>query len=162
MNQTEIREKLYEYITNFIIVPHPAFNNWPPCPYAKKALMDNKVEILFTTFKDVVDTLHDGFELINSNEKEVVAIAFDREEYHESLHQIVVDFNKEYMLKDCVLLGGPDQYTVNGVDMTFKPCCIIWLQKLSDLREASDKLFEKGYYNHWSSADLKNIRDWRK
>jgi len=49
-----------DIISNWILetlsVKHPAFNNMPPCPYAKKALLDGNVKVLeVTDFEEQFD-----------------------------------------------------------------------------------------------------------
>ena len=35
-----------DWIKTFVTKPNPVFGNLPPCPYAQKAIIDNKVEFL--------------------------------------------------------------------------------------------------------------------
>ena len=37
--------QLENWILDFLSKPNPAFDNLPPCPYAKKAWVDGNVEI---------------------------------------------------------------------------------------------------------------------
>ena len=35
-----------KWINEFVTKPNPVFGNLPPCPFAQKAIIDNKVEFL--------------------------------------------------------------------------------------------------------------------
>ena len=37
-------QKIQNWINNFVTQPNPVFGNLPPCPFARKAIVDNKVE----------------------------------------------------------------------------------------------------------------------
>ena len=43
-------EEVIKWVKEFVEVPHPVFADMPPCPYAKQARLDGKVE-----FKEVTD-----------------------------------------------------------------------------------------------------------
>jgi hypothetical protein len=47
MDQDRIREKLREWLVDFVEKPNPLLNNWPPCPYARQARLANKIHIVF-------------------------------------------------------------------------------------------------------------------
>ena len=36
-------DSVKDWITNFLSKQSPAFNDLPPCPFAKQALIDNKI-----------------------------------------------------------------------------------------------------------------------
>ena len=43
-------EEVIKWVKEFVEVPHPVFADMPPCPYAKQARLDGKVE-----FQEVTD-----------------------------------------------------------------------------------------------------------
>jgi hypothetical protein len=50
---------------------------------------------------------------------------------------------------------------VNGVRMNFGYCGLLVLQKLDKINTASDQLRVKGYYDHWNTAALDQVVNWR-
>jgi hypothetical protein len=50
---------------------------------------------------------------------------------------------------------------VNGIKMNFGLCGLLVIQKLSKLNNASDKLREQGYYDHWDQKALNEVVTWR-
>jgi len=50
---------------------------------------------------------------------------------------------------------------VNGVCMNFGECGLMILSRLDMLNNASDKIREKGYYEHWSQEELDSVVSWR-
>ena len=43
MTQQTPTQKIQNWINNFVTQPNPVFGNLPPCPFARKAVVDNKV-----------------------------------------------------------------------------------------------------------------------
>ena len=57
-----------DWIQNFLSKPSKTFNNLPPCPYAKKAWLDNKVDIAIRNPEHgYVRELHKHVKNINFN-----------------------------------------------------------------------------------------------
>ena len=51
---TSMDEQIRSWITSFLSKPNPLLNNFPPCPFAKKALLDERVQIKkFTEWDDL-------------------------------------------------------------------------------------------------------------
>ena len=44
-NQTPT-QTIQKWISEFVTKPNPVFGNLPPCPFAQKAIIENKVEFL--------------------------------------------------------------------------------------------------------------------
>jgi hypothetical protein len=71
MNLEEVREHVRQWVENTLSVPSPIFNNLPPCPYSREALLRNKVDIrcgngadLLNSLTEMARTWDDRFELI--------------------------------------------------------------------------------------------------
>ena len=45
MNLDEAKAQVQRWVDDKLSVPSPAFQNLPPCPYSKPALLKNKVDI---------------------------------------------------------------------------------------------------------------------
>jgi hypothetical protein len=47
--KTSPREDVIRWVKEFVEVPHPVFADYPPCPYAKQARLDGKVDFVELT-----------------------------------------------------------------------------------------------------------------
>lgn len=162
MNQTEIVEQLRKWMTEFVEVPNSKLGNWPPCPYARQARVNNKMSIKFATPIEFTDVIRESMESLES--KEVVIICFDHNTIDpESLQKFVTETNDMLMPINYVILEDhPDipEY-INGVNMNFGKCGLMIMSKLDMLNKASDQIRGKGYYDVWSKEDLDNVVTWR-
>lgn len=162
MNQLEIVEKLTKWMTEFVEMPNNKLGNWPPCPYARQARVNNKIAIKFSTVDEFTDVVRESFETLE--DKEVVVICFDhRTVQPDFLKNLVIDMNNVLMPMNYVILEDhPDSLEyVNGVNMNFGECGLLVLQKLDKLNKASEQLKEKGYYESWSQTELDEVVTWR-
>lgn len=162
MNQLEIVDKLNKWMTEFVEMPNNKLGNWPPCPYARQARVNNKIAIKFSTVDEFTDVVRESFETLE--DKEVVVICFDHRTIDpDYLKGLVSGMNKTLMPINYVILEDhPDspEY-VNGVNMNFGECGLLVLQKLDKLNKASEQLKEKGYYESWSQTELDEVVTWR-
>lgn len=162
MNQIEIVEKLTKWMTEFVEMPNDKLGNWPPCPYARQARVNNKISIKFSTVDEFTDVVRESFDTLE--DKEVVVICFDHRTVNpDFLKNLVEDMNHVLMPMNYVILEDhPDALEyVNGVKMNFGECGLLVLQKLDKLNKASEQLKEKGYYESWSQEELDEVVTWR-
>jgi hypothetical protein len=158
MDQTRIREKLNQWLIEFVEKSNPLLNNWPPCPYARQARLSNKINVVFDSPLNVANHCPslDTFD--------VVVLCFDHTEY--SASQIALftrHINSILMCQDYVVLEDHPaaEEIVSGVQMNFGECGLMVLQRLSKLNAAVDSLNEKGYYHTWSKESYEDVVQWR-
>jgi len=138
----------------------PYFNNLPPCPYAKKAWMDNRVAIVFKYGGSQAITaclagFNDAFDLV------IVVDQFykkDAEKFHVEL-EAWNDAIAEGIFadKDLWLMGfHPDDDAVDFVDdgTEFEPhintpYAMVFIQRLSKVQESAYFLRDLGYYDKY-------------
>ena len=151
-----MQKEIQKWIEKFVSKPNKLLNGFPPCPYARTALI-KYVET------DHVNMLFDIM-LEWNDDVEVVVLHTPTENYTpEGLRFIVNKFNQIAMKEDIVALEDhPDDIeNVNGVKMNFGKCIIILVQRLSKINKASHVLKEKGYYDVWSKENLDDVVNWR-
>jgi len=151
-----MQKEIQKWIEKFVSKPNKLLNGFPPCPYARTALI-KYVET------DHVNMLFDIM-LEWNDDVEVVVLHTPTENYTpEGLRFIVNKFNQIAMKEDIIALEDhPDDVeNVNGVKMNFGKCIIILVQRLSKINEASHVLKEKGYYDVWSKENLDDVVNWR-
>ena len=162
MDQELIKEQLNEWMINFVEKPNPQLGNWAPCPYARKARIENKIEILFADAADLEIQVELALPLLAT--KEAFAMCFDHNKISpQELEERMQKLNAALMPRDYVVLEDhPDnQEYIAGVRMNFSKCGILLVQSLTQLNEAAAKLKDKGYYDVWSHKNLEYVVNWR-
>lgn len=140
-------------------VPNPYFAGLPACPYAKAAWQNNRVHILFKRGSDEflanhLENFDDSFDLViiaNQDEDK------SSDDYHDYLDQLNVAISENiFGQRDLWVMGfHPDDGQNELVDDgTFEPLTdtrysMIFVQRLSKIQEAADKLKELGYYDQY-------------
>ena len=161
MNKEEaIRKEIRQWSSVALEEANPNFSNMPPCPYAKSAWAEKKVGIGFKDspgFQDlttIISTFDDRFDVVI-----VVDLVFkEAEEFHyylEGLNGAIAE--GIFIEKDIWLMGvHPDDVehgstyagdAVEFIEKTGDPYAMIFVQRLSKLHEASQKLKDTGYYD---------------
>jgi hypothetical protein len=163
MIHEDIVSKLTKWMTDFVEVPNKLLGNWPPCPYARQARVNNKIEIVYSPHDIISATVEQHLDKLE--DKDVVIVYFDHKMIQpDALTELVKVYNQSFLLpRNYVALEDhPDSVEyINGVQMNFGECGLLIVSKLDKLNEASDKIREKGYYNHWSPKDLDSVVTWR-
>ena len=163
MNHTDIVEKLINWMKDFVEVPNSLLGNWPPCPFARQARINNKIEIVYSGHDIIPATVEQN--LSKLEDKDVIIVYFDHNMIRpDALADLVKSYNEGFLMpRNYVALEDhPDSAEyVNGVKMNFGECGLLIVSKLDKLNEASDNLREKGYYKHWSTEELDSVVTWR-
>ena len=147
---TSMDEQIRSWITKFVSKPNPLLNNFPPCPFAKKALLDERVSIQkFTNWDELSHVAADWDDSLD------VAIWWFYDKPLEAMLKTKLQFNDVWQPHDMwLLMDHPDHYElVSGVEMNFGIAGLLLLQRYSALVDASKTLERQGYYNSWSDDD---------
>ena len=146
-------DQLKKWILDFLSKPNPAFDNLPPCPYAKKAWVDGHVKIKqFENF----DRLDQDLISFPYNTDEVIIYYFNGTALPTSndLEKIAEKYNKRYrhlLFYD----EHPDSIeNVDGVQLNSGVCALI-VQDRKDLLEKREELMKTNYYDNWTT-EMKN------
>ena len=153
-----MKELILKWMQEFVEQPNAKLGNWAPCPYARKARLDNQIEIVEGE-NVLVDYLDCDFD-----HKGVYVFWYPTKQYSaESLSNMIKHINSDERDHDIVLLEDhPDDVEIiAGVTMNFGQAILVIAQRLSKLNEASAQLSKKDYYDHWSKENLKDVKDWR-
>lgn len=162
MNIAEIKKLINTWMIQFLEIPNFKFNNFPICPFARQARIQNKIEIIFTEPNNFDSAINDSLPILN--EKDVVILCFDHNLIDPiDLERYVIKLNQSLMKQDFVILEdhpAQPEY-INELKMNFGECGLLLIQKLNKLNEASALLKNKGYYNYWSKENLDLVVNWR-
>jgi len=162
INLEEAKSFLTDWVLKFLDVPQRVLNDIAPCPYAKHAIINGKVNFVLGSDNVIQDMLiisanweeqYEGIVLIYSPDKNV-------NEFIDS-----VNYVNEMYYQNCGLIALEDhpqiQENICNINFNNKKYAIIIVQKAEKLRNASEILNKRGYYKNWSTQDLDNVVNWR-
>jgi len=171
--RTAIAKEIRDWSSYALEVARPEFNGLPACPYAKAAWQDNKVDVVFKFEKEDYKRLYMALHNWDDS-KELVIIADtafieDPEEFHEFVDNVNEAIaNNVFRNRDLWVMGFHPYGDANELidDGTFEgetdtPYAAFFVQRLSTLEEASDKLKRLGYYDKFD-PELAKIYEVRK
>lgn len=150
-----------DWILNRLSTPLDNFNNLPACPFAKKALIDNKIKMLEIHHKDDFLKLMNEFTIQWPNNIDVLILGCDPSIVPAiELSTIVEDANNGFLKERnyIALEDHPaDPEYAAGYYVNEGNWALILLQ-LKDKINFSRKILEKqGYYKNWSDTYYKEV-----
>jgi hypothetical protein len=158
LNLDQVKQDIERWMANFVEVPHPKLGGWPPCPYAKKARLeqDFDVRIGMDPYFDLVNLAHDGL-----GGKSVVIFAYDPKQWsYEQFAFSLRAANENYLLKQDILAledHPADPEIVNGMSMNQGRYAMAMCQSLSDLNNRAQHMAAKGFYTTWPEDYLQAL-----
>ena len=164
MTQQTPTQKIQNWINNFVTQPNPVFGNLPPCPFARKAVVDNKV--VFEEMVGTTDyaTLYQTIFNFDWETKDVLCMILPQNHFSaQQTVDIAHDLNSYWMQRDIVILEDHPaiKENVKGVTLNNGEYILFLAQSLSKLNHFS-KLLESGpYYKNWSKTYLQSVKGFR-
>ena len=155
LNLKTVKEDIERWIVDFVEVKNPALGGWPPCPYARKARLDQDFDVRLglAPIHDLIQISKTGLE-----GKSVVILAYNPKETSDRELSYAVDLcNKEFLLPNDLLAledHPEDPEIVNGVSMNQGTYALALVQRLSDLNEKSKLVARKDFYDTWPEEYL--------
>jgi len=158
MNLNEARQSIINWLQNFIEVPHPALNGFPPCPYAKQARIKNQVDFRLggDPYVDLLTLSNEGMD-----DWEVIIYIYDpaiwgAEEFN---NHIDAANNGPMKKKGLISLSDHPDYREeqNGVCFNQGTYALSICALTKNLDEASAQLYKKGYYSGWDPEYLDDL-----
>ena len=148
MDINQVKADITQWAMDFVEKSNPLLNGWAPCPYARKARIDNKFDIRIGQINPISDCAFQQME-----HYDVIAYVYDRARFSAAEFNEMVDNLNAWHLKNkdmFALADHPaDLETVNGVAMNQGTYAICFLQSLGKLNSHARLLAEKGFYNGW-------------
>ncbi len=163
MDLHTVKQDIESWIETFVEIPHPALGDWPPCPYARNARLNQEYEVRIG-----INPLLDLAQLALSGlgNKKVIVLAYDPvrwtyDQFHEALEQANCEF---LAAKDIIVLEDhpADPEIVNGVSMNQGTYALALVQSLSDLNDKAELMARKGFYDTWPEDYLQTLFRHRK
>ena len=160
-NIDEAKEYMLQWISDFVSKPNPLLNNFPPCPFAKQAMLEKKIDFEVAD-KDI--NLYLCEKSGRWTDDVDVCCIFVPGVDPDTLSNLVMDVNKNYLMP-MNLLALEDhpqaEENVNGVIMNNGKYPIVLMQRLSKIQRFSNILKKQGYYKVWSDENLEEVVNWR-
>ena len=160
-NIDEAKEYMLQWICDFVSKPNPLLNNFPPCPFAKQAMLEKKIDFEVAD-KDI--NLYLCEKSGRWTDDVDVCCIFVPGVDPDTLSNLVMDVNKNYLMP-MNLLALEDhpqaEENVNGVIMNNGKYPIVLMQRLSKIQNFSNILKKQGYYDVWSEENLDDVVNWR-
>ena len=157
---TEYKEYLTKCVEEVLSVPHELLNGLPVCPFARQAIIENKVEFFRTSdyVKDIANKLDNWDDSIHA----LVFVCDDDVDPK----QFVVDVKKlnlKYLDENLVLLEDHTKVDepFHGIKFNNGKYNIVIAQRLKSINEASKHLARNGYYINWSDDMYNDVVRWR-
>jgi len=142
--------EINDWILNILSVKHPAFSNMPPCPYAKKALLDGKIDIVEGLDLDLAASL--------LAEQEVIVFKIIPSFITpEDLTELVMRYNEKY--PDIMFLEDhPDEIeTVDGMVVNNGTYVCVFATLREKIIAAREYLKTTSYYDNWTEEYKKAV-----
>ena len=152
------------WIKDFVTKPNPVFGDLPPCPYAQKAMVEDKVK--FVELKPFADwrAIYKLIYKTNFDKKDVLIIIADPRQFTaQETVSIADELNERLMPNDTVVLEDhPDiAENVKHVKLNNGQYTLFLAQRLSKLNRFSRMLESGPYYKNWSKTYLESVKGFR-
>ena len=157
-------EKIKTWISNFVTKPNPVFGNLPPCPFAQKAIIDDKVE--FVELDGVADyaTMYQRIWDFDFDDKDVLCMIAEPDQFTMAeTVELAAELNKYYMQRDIVILEDHPKIKemVKHVQLNNGEYILFLVQRLSKLNRFAKVLEAGPYYKNWSKSYLRSVKGFR-
>jgi len=162
MNIEQVKKDIYTWMETFLEKPNPSIDNWAPCPFARRARIENKVSIVLGT--DIESDLT-GLCGTWTDNYDMVIHAYPLGKYTaEETAVLVKKLNYDLLMPNDILSlddHPDDPEAVNGILMNQGQYILIMTQRASNLSKASKELKAKGYYDSWPKEYYNRVVSWR-
>ena len=159
--------EIQRWSQDLLQIPSDHFGGLPPCPYAQAAWANNKVKV---DFGNVETVLHHVENWDDRNELVIVVLGTDVdldaiEPWCDYQNDILAkrDFALMPFVPDqeSVTTGQPDEELTAWEPIVEDEYAMVFVQRLSDVNEASESLERSGYYKNCTAEFLTYIHDRR-
>lgn len=163
---TSIEKDIRSWSKEVLEVPNEYINGLPACPFAKAAWAKNKVRVVETDaiFDGAVDEADHFFD----NDAEVVVVASYSLPEVDMFWELAEILNSIYAKRDLHLMVFHPDYGAEDANLDFlydhewesgieAEYCMVFIQQLSQVDEASRVLEKLGYYKAFPKEDFETL-----
>jgi len=160
MDFKQARADILDWIVNFVEKPNPLLSGWSPCPYARQARLQNRLDI-----RRGLDPFADLLSTGSMQNFDVIAFVYDPNKWSADEFNYMIDASNRGFLTNRNLLAladHPDSVElVNGLTFNQGKYAITFLQDLDKLNQAAKDIAKKGYYKDWPEEYLIDLFKFR-
>ena len=157
-------QTIKNWISEFVTKPNPVFGDLPPCPFAQKAIIEDKVEFLELDGVAGYETLYSHIWNFNFEDKDVLIMIARPDQFTaKETEQLATDLNTYFMSKDVVVLEDHPETpeSVKDVKLNNGHYVLFLAQSLSKLNHFSKVLESGPYYKNWTRSYLESVKGFR-
>lgn len=147
-----------KWILERLSINLPEFNNMPACPFAKQALLDEKVKIIECS--NLTDSMLYETELWPKN-IEVIVFGINPNRITSTKLTEITEIANNTFLRNRGLIGLEDYPTsiesIAGYNVNEGNWALILVQSLDKLKIARKILEKRGYYKNWDLEYYKEV-----
>lgn len=157
-------ETIKTWISDFVTKPNAVFGNLPPCPFAQKAIIENKVTFLELDGVAGYPTLYAHITEADFDQIDVLCMIAQPDQFTaDETEKLAEDLNDYFMRHDVVILEDhPDiPEHVKEVKLNNGHYILFLAQRLSKLNHFSKMLEVGPYYKNWSKSYLESVKGFR-
>ena len=155
VNFTQAKQDVTDWLANFVEVPHPALGNFPPCPYARNARVNGRID-----FRPGVDPLGDLQTVADSGLAgfDVVVYIYNPAQYSGDDFVKVISHANKTVLGEKGLISLSDHPDIKeealGVCFNQGHYALSVVAEVAGLNSGAAALHERGYYQGWPEEYL--------
>ncbi len=157
-------QTIKNWISEFVTKPNPIFGDLPPCPFAQKAMVEDKVSFLELDGVADYNTLYGHIWNFDFEDKDVLIMIAQPDHFTpEETEKMAKDLNGYFMSKDIVILEDHPEIDehVKDVKLNNGKYILFLAQSLSKLNKFSKMLETGPYYKNWSKGYLESVKGFR-
>jgi hypothetical protein len=163
MSIEQLKEDIKNWILDWVSVYNEQLGT-VPCPFAKQALLTNKIDYATAQDLDGVKGLLQLFAM-GGIKNDVLIIGVDKNNVTaQNLSLLVKDVNINILMPAgfVALEDHPDdEEIINGVKMNQGTWALVLVQELDKINQASRILLKQDYYKNWSQQEYDDVVSWR-
>ena len=152
--------EVIKWVKEFVEVPHPVFADLPPCPYAKQARLDGKVEFVEVPASDPDSIINEHIDKFNFVEKDVLVLIFRPERWSvDETLDIADNLNETYKIQNILIMEDHPQKAeaVQDVKLNQGKYILFFVQSRTKVAKFEKMLRNTGYYKNWDSNYEKEV-----
>ena len=157
-------QKIKNWIKDFVTKPNPVFGNLPPCPFAQKAIIEDKVAFVEVPRDAEWRQVYRHICQYDSRDKDVLCIICHPDTFTaEQTVSMAEWFNEKQMPRDVVILEDHPAIDerVRHVKLNNGDYTLFLVQSLTKLNKFSKMLESGPYYRNWSRTYLESVKGFR-
>ncbi len=156
MDFAQAQLDIMRWVEGFVEQPNPALNDWPPCPYARKARLSGEFELR----PGAVDPYTD-LQTAEMGNLMVIGYVYDAQDFTaDEFNDQVRSVNQGFLIpRNIIALADhpQDVESIKGVTMNQGTWAIVFIQPLDKLNHFARLIASKGYYDGWPEDYLQGL-----